>query len=47
MNPWFDCYTLEGEHLDIVCDDIENAIESALSYTQSQRDSEIVMLQDF
>jgi hypothetical protein len=47
MNPWFDCYTLEGEHLDIVCDDIENAIESALAYTQSQRDSELVLLQDF
>jgi hypothetical protein len=47
MNPWFDCYTSDGEHLDIVCDTIEEAIASALFYVKGERASELVMLQDF
>lgn len=47
MNPWFDCYTSDGEHLDIVCSDIQEAIDTALVYVRDERASEITMLQDF
>ena len=47
MNPWFDCYTLEGEHLDMVTSTIDEAIESALAYVGELRANELAMLQDF
>lgn len=29
MNPWFDFYSADGTHLDIVCGDIDEAIAVA------------------
>jgi hypothetical protein len=47
MNPWFDCYTSDGEHIDIVTHTIKDAIVTALVYVQDERASELMMLQDF
>jgi len=47
MNPWFDCYTPEGEHLDMVTSTIDEAIEGALAYVGELRANELAMLQDF
>jgi len=47
MNPWFDCYTPEGEHLDMVTSTIDEAIEGALAYVGELRENELAMLQDF
>lgn len=32
MNPWFDFYSMDGEHLDLVCDDIDHAIATAIGF---------------
>jgi hypothetical protein len=32
MNPWFDFYLMDGEHLDLVCDDIDDAINAAVEF---------------
>lgn len=50
MNPWFDCYTLSGEHLehlDMVTGTIDEAIEGAVAYLEELRINEVMMLQDF
>lgn len=47
MNPWFDCYTSDGEHLDMVSHTIGEAIGGALVYVQDERENELLMLQDF
>jgi len=47
MNPWFDCYTSDGQHLDITTHTIQDAIDTALVYVRDERASELVMLQDF
>ena len=39
MNPWFDFYSADGTHLDIVCGDIDEAIAVAESMA-NQDDSE-------
>lgn len=36
MNPWFDIYDSEGEHLDIVSYDIYQAIEDAKIYIRER-----------
>jgi hypothetical protein len=36
MNPWFDIYDSEGEHLDIVSYDIYQAIEDAKIYLRKK-----------
>jgi len=36
MNPWFDIYDSEGEHLDIVSYDIYQAIEDAKIYLREK-----------
>jgi hypothetical protein len=36
MNPWFDIYDSEGEHLDIVSYDIYEAIEDAKIYIRER-----------
>lgn len=32
FNPWFDFYLMDGEHLDLVCDDIDHAIATAIGF---------------
>jgi hypothetical protein len=32
MNPWFDFYLMNGDHLDLVCDDIDHAIATAVGF---------------
>jgi hypothetical protein len=31
-NPWFDFYLMNGDHLDLVCDDIDHAIATAVGF---------------
>jgi hypothetical protein len=32
FNPWFDFYSMDGEHLDLICDDIDHAIATAIGF---------------
>jgi hypothetical protein len=32
FNPWFDFYSMDGEHLDLICDDIDHAIATAVGF---------------
>jgi hypothetical protein len=31
-NPWFDFYSMDGEHLDLICDDLDHAIATAVGF---------------
>ena len=37
-NPWFDLYSEDGEHLDVVCDTLTQAIESATKIINDDTD---------